>query len=300
MKTALVLAGVLLASGAGTVAAQTLVRIEAERNYRLTYTDLLGQTHTVTVEPSDKINPVVEADVTLTPEGARYEYSIWNLAEPLPSFDIASLRVPCDPDGLRNSEERLVLGHLDSPVCVFVTFDDLLYPGGFAEGYTIESVALPALATLRLSGLNPPVPWPSEEGTVPDQALELARSVRVGVNGWAAVPGIAPLRMPNEIGDPESFLGVIASDLGQVCDLGWITNQGVCNSLDAKLRAAAQSLDGGRLAAARGSLRAFLQELEAQHGDEPGKHVDANAYALLRVNVEYLLSILPLPPSPPP
>jgi hypothetical protein len=42
----------------------------------------------------------------------------------------------------------------------------------------------------------------------------------------------------------------------------------------------------------RGQLQAFLDELEAQHGDQPGQHVTTSAYALLRSNALYLLSRL--------
>lgn len=299
MKATLILAGVLLAFSAGASAAQTLVRVEADRNYRLTYTDLLGQTHTVIIEPADKINPVVEASVSLTPGGTRYDYSVWNLAEPMPAFDIFSLRVPCHPAGVVSSDARLVGNHVDSPVCVFITFNEPLQPGGFADGYIIDSTALPALTILRLSGLIPPVPWPSEEGMIPSEVDDLVSSIQAGLDGWATVPGIAPLRLPGELGGPDELLALIQGDLAEVCGpLGWIGNPGICTSLGAKLAAAAQSLAAGRPGPARGSLNAFLQELDAQHGDEPGKHVNQNAYALLRVNVEYLLSLLPAPLLP--
>ncbi|MFS8638569.1 MAG: hypothetical protein FWJ74_10805, partial [Gemmatimonadota bacterium] len=73
-------------------------------------------------------------------------------------------------------------------------------------------------------------------------------------------------------------------------ELGWITNAGVCRSLEAKLEAAERSLERGNTNSARGQLGAFLQELEAQHGPQPGKHVSDNAYWLLKINVEYVLS----------
>ncbi|HEX7118663.1 MAG TPA: hypothetical protein VF212_07750 [Longimicrobiales bacterium] len=72
-------------------------------------------------------------------------------------------------------------------------------------------------------------------------------------------------------------------------DLAWITNSGVCRSLQAKLDAAARALERGQPGAARGPLASFLQELDAQHGTGPGKHVSDNAYWLLKINVEYVL-----------
>ena len=85
-------------------------------------------------------------------------------------------------------------------------------------------------------------------------------------------------------------LGVrLRSLLLRVCNLGWITSDGVCRSLQVKLDQATQSIAGNR-PSARGQLRAFLDELEAQHGTEPGKHVTDSAYGLLKINAQYLLS----------
>jgi hypothetical protein len=72
-------------------------------------------------------------------------------------------------------------------------------------------------------------------------------------------------------------------------ELGWVGHQGVCRSLLAKLEAAIAALERGGTAAARGQLEAFLAELEAQHGPEPGKHVNDSAFWLLRVTAEFLV-----------
>jgi len=78
-----------------------------------------------------------------------------------------------------------------------------------------------------------------------------------------------------------------------VCgELAWITSGGICPSLQVKLDLARQSLGQGRQDSAKGQLEAFLDELDAQHGPEPGKHVTDNAYWLLKVNAEFLLSRL--------
>ncbi len=60
-------------------------------------------------------------------------------------------------------------------------------------------------------------------------------------------------------------------------------------SLQAKLDAATRSLARGNAASACGQLEAFLRELDAQHGPQPGKHIDDNAYTLLKIGIEYLL-----------
>jgi hypothetical protein len=81
-------------------------------------------------------------------------------------------------------------------------------------------------------------------------------------------------------------LGHVAA---QACSLEWVTNEGVCRSLQAKTDAAARSIERDADAARR-QISAFIAELDAQHGPEPGKHVNDNAYWLLRINAEYILA----------
>ena len=105
----------------------------------------------------------------------------------------------------------------------------------------------------------------------------------------AVVPG----RALETFADPTTGISLVHEDLGRVCgNLAWITHPGICRSLEAKLEAAARSLGRGNARSARGQLQSFLNELDAQHGPEPGKHVNASAYALLNANVAYLLERL--------
>ena len=64
--------------------------------------------------------------------------------------------------------------------------------------------------------------------------------------------------------------------IDRVCALGWIDNQGICNSLRKNAKAEA------------GPLGAMLNELNAQRG----KHVAEAAYLLLSQNASYLLGRL--------
>ena len=66
---------------------------------------------------------------------------------------------------------------------------------------------------------------------------------------------------------------------------GWITNQGIINSLNAKLSAAKGSIARGNHKTASDQLNAFINELNAQKG----KQVNATAWALLRANAEFLI-----------
>src|SRR5690606_16784489 len=160
----------------------------------------------------------------------------------------------------------------------------------------VRSAWLPAPADAWVFGAAPPAGLPVSVGSVPDTVVYLLKSVqRIAFNSISGrqVHTLVPARSPATLDDPAAALSVIRSDLDQTCgELAWITNAGVCRSLQAKLDAAARSIDRGNTASARGQLQAFVQELEAQHGLQPGKHVSGNAYWLLKINVEYVLSRL--------
>jgi hypothetical protein len=69
------------------------------------------------------------------------------------------------------------------------------------------------------------------------------------------------------------------------CNLGWISNNGVCNSLQAKLNVAKDSLARGNKTAAKNQLNALLHELDAQKG----KKVNQQAYDLLSTDAKYVI-----------
>ncbi|MDZ7806090.1 MAG: hypothetical protein U5K71_03125 [Gracilimonas sp.] len=71
-------------------------------------------------------------------------------------------------------------------------------------------------------------------------------------------------------------------------ELGWITNQGICNSLEVKLRNVERYLENEKPKQAANALNAFLKEVEAQKD----KALSSEAYALLYFNGQYLLEKL--------
>lgn len=74
--------------------------------------------------------------------------------------------------------------------------------------------------------------------------------------------------------------------------LGWISRPGICHSLDVKLAHVQAALASGDATVARNELAAFVNELEAQRGPQPGKAVSDEAYALLALNAAFLLERL--------
>lgn len=175
------------------------------------------------------------------------------------------------------------------PSCIVSLGAAPLQPGEHLH-VEVEAGMLPAIGEARALGHVRGVSWPSDGIPENDSAREFVRSVQGITGGWKAVPAVVPTRDPAVFEDPAGGLDLLRDDLRTVCgDLSWISNQGVCRSLQAKLDAAARSVERGRTESARGELRAFIQELDAQHGPEPGKHVNDNAYALMRTNAAYLL-----------
>jgi len=107
---------------------------------------------------------------------------------------------------------------------------------------------------------------------------------------------IGPSAPPAEL-KPVDFLDHIVSMKHEAAALGWITDKGVENSLDAKLDAAKRKLQQGSTGAAENILTSFINEVEAQgcetYNDCPkGKHLTPEAYALLKYNAQYLMDNL--------
>lgn len=179
----------------------------------------------------------------------------------------------------------------ERPTC-FVRLGALPLKPGERMRAEFESSLLPTIGEARGLGAVHGVSWPTSD-PIPenDEARAFVRSVQGYTGGWRSVPVVVPARDPAALADPAGGVRVVREDLARVCgELGWISRPGICRSLEAKLEQAARSLGRGQGKAARGQLEAFLRELKAQHGAEPGKHVNDNAYALLRTNVEYVLS----------
>lgn len=95
---------------------------------------------------------------------------------------------------------------------------------------------------------------------------------------------VAPTYAPGQV-----TLGVLTSFLVRSCgDLAWITAADLCHELRGRLEQTAARVRQGDRPGALTSLRAFLNALREQHG--PGKPVDDDAYWLLSLNAQYLVT----------
>ena len=153
-------------------------------------------------------------------------------------------------------------------------------PGDSLSGFGLSSTGLPGIVKYFARGyLEPP------EGEI---------DFKEGTNDifYNSVKGttIGPVDPPSPFVALD-FLDTIISYKHQSFDLGWIDNQGVVNSLDAKLDNAKKQLERDNKTAAINQLEAFVNEVEAQKD----KHLSNEAYALLKFNAEYLIKKLSEP-----
>jgi hypothetical protein len=154
-------------------------------------------------------------------------------------------------------------------------------PGGHTPPLTVAAVGVPDVVSYWVIAYAPPkqVEDPDAELAVNPMLQRSVRGVTVGI-------------VPPPAGATAQALATRLHDLlRRSCgDLAWISQRGVCQSLDVKMTHAEGALAAGEPELAQNDLRAFIQELDAQHGDELGKHVSDRAYALLRANAMYLLA----------
>ncbi len=159
-------------------------------------------------------------------------------------------------------------------------------PGETERDLSFSSKSLPGICTYYAEGYAPPPSF--EPGMAPDSipGYEDLTPYGPGIVGQTIGPVLPP--------DPfvtVDFVDTLASYKHQAFTLGWINNQGIVNSLDAKLDNAKKHLEKGKITPAINVLQAFINEVEAQNG----KKLTNEAYALLKFNAEFLIDQLSQP-----
>lgn len=107
---------------------------------------------------------------------------------------------------------------------------------------------------------------------------------------------IGPTAPPADF-KPLDFLNSIINMKHEAYKLGWIKNEGILKSLDAKLENAKKDIEKGNTRSAKNTLKAFINEVEAQGCESyencpAGKHLTSEAYGLLKYNAQYLIDHL--------
>jgi hypothetical protein len=159
--------------------------------------------------------------------------------------------------------------------------DEMLHPGQTSPDLTIVARGLPGLVRYwAVPDLEAHPPrYRDEDGGEDGYFVYSDTGTTVGI---VAVPTNAT---------PAALTTRLRALANRVCGrLGWIDRPGICQSLDAKLAHVQDALASGQATVARNELTAFVAELDAQHGPQPGKAVSDEAHALLALNAAFLLS----------
>jgi hypothetical protein len=238
--------------------------------------------------PIDQIDVVVKARVIGQTGKLRFEYDIESLLtsrQTIWAIDIPFDATPhntSSPNGwfaiVGGRTETIGWGSRDS------VFN--IQPGQILSGFGYESEGLPSIRLTYLAGwAEPPELTFEPDSVVGEDVLEASKKVLTVGAAKPPTPFI-----------PLAFLDTLTSYKHQAFALGWIKNQGIVQSLDAKLDNAKRQLQRNNTTAARNTLQAFLNEVEALwKGEEHpygGKQITSEAYALLKFNAEYLVSKL--------
>lgn len=168
--------------------------------------------------------------------------------------------------------------------------DSRIYPGNSLSGLIITSYGLPGI---REAMLQPRIDYDN----LPEEYwenVELSKTLRDSLIYYTKT--IGPVAPPAEFKSVD-FLNNIVSMKHEAYKLGWIKNEGILKSLDAKLDNAKKDIEKGNTRSAKNALKAFINEVEAQGCESyencpAGKHLTSEVYGLLKYNALYLIDHL--------
>lgn len=282
---------VMLASAAALgQQAPTLQQDPSSGLYTLSYTDEAGTRRSVQFFGGAQVAP--NASVAIDGQGPfKYAYTIKN--DGSAKVPLFAIDVPCEESStssLRRPRLKVwnsVRARLPGPAVFYCgwtlglrTEGDSGPPPGsdFGKALPLQSAWLPGIREGRADGATGEIHFPGFTDEM-DQSIE---QLYFPTQQPRLFPVVSPKYPPDAFRDPAQGISIVLDELTQACSLGWIGNPGVCNSLSVKLQHAQTSVG---TPAGKNVLQAFLNELSAQNG----KHVTANAYALLSTNVIYIV-----------
>ena len=225
------------------------------------------------------------SSVTLAGDTARVEYLLSNRATSVEKLVFFTVNAPAPPVSVTIPEPNAAWDafttHRNRPMASWIALKTIAQ-GAASPPLSFRAIGLPAVVTAWYRGNSLPTlgegdpDAPEPDPTIPtlDEDPLLTLSVPVHTVGIDPLPPGAT---------PGSLTTRLEGLTAQACALGWITQASLCNTLR------------GHLTAQPSRLAAFQNDLAAGH--TPGGPVTDNAYWLLKVNADYILSLprLPLP-----
>lgn len=245
---------------------------------------LLSQVDALPEFPSAReVRPKITATLQKTISEMKYTYNVTNERDALQNIWIFLVQIkvnnfhntaPFDWDASnirRDTISAVLWSALDSTV--------MIKANSSTSGFTIFTEGLPSIVNYFAVGYQ----------ELPEGELEFKQGTNdIFYNSFKGAT-IGPLDPPTPT-VPLAFLDTLVSYKHQALALGWIKNQGIVTSLDAKLNNAKAQLQRNNNTAAKNILQAFINEVEALNKE--GNQITSEAYALLKFNAEYLISKL--------
>lgn len=162
-----------------------------------------------------------------------------------------------------------------------------LSPGDSLSGFNLISSGLPGIGLAYMDGVRTQITEFPGGGPRGNTGSQLQR-LKTFPKSYVARTTIVPVT-PSDLFVPLAFLDTLISYKHQAFELGWIKEEGIVTSLDAKLEAARPQIINDR-PSAKNILESFVNELDALNTQ--GDQITSEAYALLKFNAQYLISKL--------
>lgn len=226
---------------------------------------------------------VAVESVTRSADTVAVTYRVTNAATSVEPLRLFMVEAPAGVVSVTNPGPQTVWfvssRYVDRPVAAWRPLDSsLVRAGQTSPPLTFRAVGAPAIVDAHIRGYYP-IQELVEDSLVAEEDPMVTRTLHT------RVVGVGPI---NPAATPSALVVRLGAELTAACTLNWITNAGVCRSLQAKLSAALDALGRGQANVARNQLQALLRELDAQRGNQ----VDVNAYFLLHANAELILERL--------
>jgi len=251
---------------------------------------------TLIYEPPTKIDPIINASVAPTSDG-RYLYSYRvtngaNAQQKLNQFSLhfgsgVSVESRTPVTSWDNARPKKFLPEIGFANRWVWRGHQGLEPTWFIDSCMIVSDGLPSLTESYSQAKRGSWAWPAGGPSQSDLRAQLLR-LQIYPNANVLRRTIGPKAISTPF-TPLVFLDTLISYKHQAFEMGWIREEGIVTSLDAKLEAARPQIINGR-PSAKQILESFVNELEALNTQ--GNQITSEAYALLKFNAEYLISKL--------
>ena len=257
----------------------------------------------VTFEPSTKINvEVLVGTITLQDDKIVFAYKVCSNQDSKQNVDLVAFELSelpsqvgsplnwFSPDAQTFRVDAGRKGATNTKIYYWLSDDKSEFdikPGQCLEGFSLKSDKLPGIKQYFAQG-NSPTLFP----TLLNGELTEEEEEQVGDIGNFFINSVSSKTVLPDVEastSPVVLIDRLISLKHQAAQLGWIYGpgaDGLLNSLDVKLEAAKKSILGNKNKAASNQLKAFVTEVEALHH----KKIDDNAYYLLKVNAEFVIS----------